>query len=106
MEDGSDYSSSNNNNRLTNSLETIPEEGNDLPRISELIPKSPETRKKEQEYLHLYESQKHRLETFIEMLVVQHNLKRICTNDGFSTANYDEYNNVNRSHAKTTPTMI
>lgn len=87
------------------SLETIPEEVvNDLPRISELIPKSPETRKKEQEYLHLYESQKQRIETFIEMLVVQHNIKRICTNDGFSMGNYGDYS---RSHAKTTPpTMI
>lgn len=103
MEDGSNNG---NNNRLSSSLETIPEEVNDLPRISELIPKSPETRKKEQEFLHLYESQKKRLETFIEMLVVQHNLKRICTNDGFSMGNYADYNNVDRSHAKTAPTII
>lgn len=96
----------NNKNRLSSSssgsLETIPEEViNDLPRISELIPKSPETRKKEQEYLDLYESQKQRIETFIEMLVVQHNIKRICTNDRFSMGNYGDYGNVNnRSHAK------
>lgn len=108
MDNGSDNSC--NNNRLSSSscssLETIPEEVNDLPRISELIPKSPETRKKEQEYLDLYESQKQRIETFIEMLVVQHNIKRICTNDRFSMGNYDDYNNVSRSHAKTTTTTI
>lgn len=105
MEDGS-HCSDNNNRLSSSSLETIPEEINDLPRISELIPKSPETRKKEQEYLDLYESQKQRIETFIEMLVVQHNIKRICTNDRFSMGNYDDYSNASRSHAKKTPTMI
>lgn len=114
MGNGSDNSNSSNNNRLScsssGSLETIPEEVNDLPRISELIPKSPETRKKEQEHWDMYESQKQRIETFIEMLVVQHNIKRICANDRFSMGNYDDYSHVNqRSHAKThttPPTMI
>lgn len=119
MENGNDNSSNgsgnsssshsiDNNNRLSSgSLETIPEEVYDLPRISELIPKSPETRKKEQEYLDLYESQKQRIETFIEMLVVQRNIKRICTNDRFSMGKYDDYSNVSPAHAKTTtPTMI
>lgn len=112
MGNGSDNSNGNshNNNRLStsssSSLETIPEEMNDLPRISELIPKSPETRKKEQEYLDLYESHKQRIETFLEMLVVQHNIKRICANDRFSLGNYGDYGNVNRSHAKTTQPSI
>lgn len=94
-----------NSNRLSNSsLETIPEEGNDLPRISGLIPKSPETRKKEQEYLQLYESQKQHIDTFLEMLMVQRNLKRICTNERYLVGNYADYDNVNRSHS-TSPTM-
>lgn len=109
MENGNDSTNSmmSNNNRLSNSsLETIPEEVYDLPRISELIPKSPETRKKEQEYLDLYESQKQRIKTFLEMLVVQRNIKRICTNDRLSMGNYDDYSNVNPSHAKTTTTTM
>lgn len=96
-----------NENRLSSSsLETIPEEANDLPRISELIPKSPETRKKEQENLQLYETHKERIETFLEMLVVQRNIKRICTNDRHSTGNYSSYNaRVKRPHS-TTPTLF
>lgn len=95
-----------NSNRLSNSsLETIPEEGNDLPRISGLIPKSPETRKKEQEYLQLYESQKQHIDTFLEMLVVQRKLKRICSNERYLVGNYDDYDNVNRSHSTSPTTM-
>lgn len=94
-----------NSNRLSNSsLETIPEEGNHLPRISGLIPKSPETRQKEQQYMQLYESQKQHIDTFLEMLVVQRNLKRICSNERYDMINYDNYNNANRSHS-TSPTM-
>lgn len=93
-----------NNYRLSNSsLETIPEEGNDLPRISGLIPKSPETKKREQEYLSLSETHKQRIETFFEMLVVQRNLKRNYPNERYSMGNYEDYNNLNRSHSS--PTM-
>lgn len=77
-----------NDNRLSNSLETIPEEGNDLPRISELIPKSPETRKREQEYLQLYESHKQHIQAFYEMLIVQRDIKRICLNERYFVGNY------------------
>lgn len=83
------------NNKLSNSLETIPEE--DLPRISQLIPKSPETRKREQEFLQLYEdllTNDKRIETFYEMLVVNRNLKRICLNEKYSPmGNYGDYAN-------------
>lgn len=94
----------NGNDRLSYNLETIPEEGNDLPRISELIPKSPETRKREQEYLQLHESHKEYVENFVEMLIVQRNLKRICCNERYFCGNYDDFNAVNRSQAKR-PTM-
>lgn len=83
-----------NDNRLSNCLETIPEEGNHLPRIFGLIPKSPETRKREEEYLQLYESHKQRIEAFYEMLIVQRNLKRICLNERHFMGNYG---NVNRT---------
>lgn len=99
MRNGSD-------NRLSNSLETIPEEGNDLPRISELIPKSPETRKREEEYLQLYESNKQYIETFYEMWIMQQSLTRICSNERYSVGYYTDYSNLNRSHPTSSPTTM
>lgn len=60
-------------------LETIPEE-TDLPRIQELIPKSPETRKREQELQRLCEqySNDKSIEQFYELLVMNSNINRIC----------------------------
>lgn len=90
-------------NRLS-SLETIPEEGNDhLPRISRLIPKSPETRQREQEYQEFYESHKQHIEAFYEMLIVQRNLKRICLNEQYFVGNYADYGS--RTHPTSSPTM-
>lgn len=99
MRNGSD-------NRVSNSLETIPEEGNDLPRISRLIPKSPETRKREEEYLQLCESHKQDIETFYEMWIMQRSLKRICLNERYLVGNYLDYSNVNRSHPTSSPTTM
>lgn len=93
-------------NRLSNSLETIPEEGNDLPRISELIPKSPETRKREEEYLQLFESNKQHIEAFYEMWIMQRSLKRICLNESYLVGNYVDYSNMNRSHPTSSPTTM
>lgn len=92
-----------NDNRLSNSLETIPEEGNDLPRIFGLIPKSPETRKREQEYQEFYESHKQHIEAFYEMLIMQRNLKRICLNERYFAGNYTDYGN--QTHPTSSPTM-
>lgn len=95
-------------NKLNNSLETIPEEGNDsnLPRISKLIPKSPETRKREEEYLQLFESNKQHIEAFYEMWLMQRSLKRICLNERYLVGNYDNYGNVNQPHPTTSPTTM
>lgn len=86
-----------NDNKLSNSLETIPEE-TELPRISELIPKSPETRKREQEFLQLYEelltNDKQQIERFYEMLVVDRNLKKICLNERYFVGNYTDCGSV------------
>lgn len=86
-----------NDNKLSNSLETIPEE-TELPRISELILKSPETRKREQEFLQLYEelltNDKQRIERFYEMLVVNRNLKKICLNERYFVGNYTDCGSV------------
>lgn len=93
-----------NNNRLSNcSLDTIPEEGNDLPRISGLILKSPETKKREQEYLTMSDTHKQRIETFFEMLIVQRNLKPSYRTERYSMGNYKDYGSVNRS--RPSPTM-
>lgn len=92
-----------NENRL--SLDTIPEEGNDLPRISGLIPKSPETRKREQEYLQQFESHKEHIKDFISMLIMQRNIKQICLNDHYSMGNHVDYRKVNRSRPTSSPTM-
>lgn len=90
--------SNGNDNKLSNSLETIPEEEHELPRISELIPKSPETRQREQQFSQFYEEllkvDKQRIEIFYEMLIVKRNLKRICLNDEFIfVGNYTDYGN-------------
>lgn len=83
--------------RMNNSLEPIPEETG-LPRISQLIPKSPETRKREQEYRQLYDdllsNQKQRIEIFYEMLVVNRNLKRISHNGPCIMGNYTDCGSV------------
>lgn len=65
-------------------LETIPEE-TDLPRIQELIPKSPETRKREQEFQRLCEqySNDKSIEQFYEMLVMNSNINRIYLSDKY-----------------------
>lgn len=65
-------------------LETIPEE-TDLPRIQKLIPKSPETRKREQEYQRLCEkySNDKSIEQFYELLVMSSNINRICFSDNY-----------------------
>lgn len=101
-----------NDNRLSNSLETIPEEGNDLPRISELIPKSPETRKREEEYSQLYESHKHNIEAFYEMWIMQRSLnllkpRRLSMDERYLMGNYVDYSHtVNRSHPTSSPTTM
>lgn len=63
-------------------LETIPEETG-LPRISELIPKSPETRRREQEYEQFCEqfSKNKTFELFFDMLIMNNNINRICSSD-------------------------
>lgn len=68
----------------TSNLETIPEETG-LPRISQLIPKSPETRKQEQEYERLREQYLNdkSIELFYEMLITNTNLKRIYSTDNY-----------------------
>lgn len=65
-------------------LETIPEE-TDLPRIQKLIPKSPETRKREQEFNRLWEkySNDKSIEQFYELLVMSNNINRICMSDKY-----------------------
>lgn len=65
-------------------LETIPEES-DLPRIQELIPKSPETRKREQEFQRLCDkySNDKSIEQFYELLVMSSNINRICLSDKY-----------------------
>lgn len=68
-------------------LETIPEE-TDLPRIQELIPKSPETRKREQESKRLCEKYSNdviskSLERYYELLVMSSNINRICLSDKY-----------------------
>lgn len=73
---------------LNNSaLETIPEETG-LPRIQKLIPKSPETRKREQESQQQFEkySNDKSLEHFYELLVMNSSINRICLSDKFSFA--------------------
>lgn len=84
MDNGNDHKLSN------NSLETIPEEEIELPRISGLIPKSPETRKREQEFGQYYDKlqniDKQRIQDFCEMLIVKWNLKRIPSNDRYLLA--------------------
>lgn len=91
MKSGNDINKLNNNN---NSLETIPEE--DLPRISQLIPKSPETRKREQEFSQFYEdllTSDKRIEVFYEMLIVNRNLKRISWPDKYGMHAVGNYTN-------------
>lgn len=88
-----------NDRRLSKNLETIPEEDARLPRISELIPKSPETRQREQEYQKFNEKllnvNKQRIEIFCEMLIVNRNLKRINTNEQYYfVRKYTDYGNV------------
>lgn len=90
-----------NENKLSNSLETIPEEETDqpqLPRVSGLIPKSPETRQREQECTQFYDKllniDKQRIEAFYEMLIVKRNLKRICLNERYLfVGKYSDYDN-------------
>lgn len=94
--------SNGNDKRLSNgSLETIPEE--ELPRISELIPKSPETRKREQEFFELNESHKQHLNTFCEMLIVQQKLKRIYLNEHHLMRKYADCSNINRPTHSSSP---
>lgn len=67
-------------------LETIPEES-DLPRIQKLIPKSPETRKREQEFQRLCDkhSNDKSIEQSYELLVMSmlSNINRICLSDKY-----------------------
>lgn len=67
-----------------NGLETIPEETG-LPRIQKLIPKSPETKKREQEFQQQFEkySNDKSLEHFYELLIINNNINRICLSDNF-----------------------
>lgn len=69
-------------------LETIPEE-TDLPRIQQLIPKSPETRKREQESERLCDKYSKEviiksMERYYELLMMSNNINRICFSDKYS----------------------
>lgn len=98
MNNGNDNQLSNSSSSST-SLETIPEEETELPRISELIPKSPETRQREQEFFQSYDKllnvDKQRIDIFYEMLIVNRNLKRIgLTGQYYIVGKYTDYGNV------------
>lgn len=83
-------------------LETIPEE-TDLPRIQELIPKSPETRKREQESQRLCEKYSNdviikSMERYYEWLVMSKNINRICLSDkSFANRKNCDTTKLNRS---------
>lgn len=64
-------------------LETIPEEA-ELPRISQLIPKSPETIKREIETKKLCDKylNDQNLKLYYAMLVTNKNFRQLCTNNG------------------------
>lgn len=75
-------------------LETIPEEG-ELPRISELIPKSPETIKRERDYQKMcdkYLDDKN-LKLFYDMLVTNKNFRKLCSDTDFYSDNESESHN-------------
>lgn len=69
-------------------LETIPEEV-DLPRIQKLIPKSPETMEREQEFWRLCEEnfKDQKLEQFYERLLMNDSINRLYLSNKYYPSN-------------------